>query len=178
MIKRRILGTKAGRIAAVALIASAIFAAMPATTASASASCYGYSCKGHDPEIYGCNWDTATTAYAHDSTGQTIANLWNWYSFNCHTNWAAAALTAYGLSKHDQFAVSIHVTAPNGEQELMCYPGPSNTGQNPESCKGYAPYGGPYLAWCDMVEGTNVTHGWLTVLDSAGNWVDSVGADQ
>jgi hypothetical protein len=120
------------------------------------------------------------SAYAHDGTGQTVATITNWWSDSCHTNWAAASLTSYGLSQRYRFFVSIHGVDGHGVDHLYCYPSElDDSGQQYEGCKGQYAYGGPYLAWTDMVEGTNITDARVTVMDPTSIvTIDSVGVLQ
>jgi hypothetical protein len=148
---------------------------------SAAPSCYAYTCNGHDPSVYNCSWSHPMRAYAHDGTGQTVVNLTNWWSDSCHTNWAAASLTAYGLSQRYRFYVSIHGVDGRNVDHFYCYPSPLNdSGQQYEGCDGQTnAYGGPYLAWTDMVEGTNVTYAQVVVKDVTSMvTIDVVGVSQ
>jgi hypothetical protein len=165
-------GLKLRRLALLLLLVPFITVALPASPASASG-CWSYSCVGHDPDVYGCSWDTYVNGYAVDSGYHTLANLTNWYSNSCHTNWVAASLTQYSLDRGYKMYLKIQTTDTNGHIEYMCYPGPSDTGALQEWCSNYpySGYGGPYLSWGDMVEGTNYTYGTVTVRDGSGNEV-------
>jgi hypothetical protein len=172
---KRLIASKAVKRLLLALLVSpVVLVAIPPSPAFA-AGCWSYSCVGYAPARYGCSWDTSVTGYAHNASGTTIANVWNWYSNNCHTNWAAASLTAAGLAAGDSLRVWAMTSDTRGNFEYMCGPGPSNIGAN-EPCQGF--YSGPYLLWTDMVEGTNVAVAKLTVFDRSGVAVDGIDVDQ
>jgi hypothetical protein len=158
------------------VVGLSVVSAQPASAAG----CYSYSCVGHDPQVYGCSWDTWVRNYAHDSSGTTVATITNWYSYNCHTNWGAASLTAAALNAGHTMYVEVTTVDTHGVREFMCYPGPSDTGQTWEGCTNYpySGYGGPYLAWTDMVEGTNVTQAAVIVQTSGGSFIGSATASQ
>lgn len=72
-------------VAALLAVGGLVFVA-PATPASA-AGCYGYSCHGHDPSLYGCTISSQKFGYYY--SGRTLmATLTNEYSYNCNANWA------------------------------------------------------------------------------------------
>ena len=161
------------RIVASALVTSLLGVAgiaMSAVTADA-AGCYGFSCAGHDPIVEGCS--VSSTKGQSDS----LAIVQNRFAWNCNSNWARGALTQQGLSNGDSIIIFITTTDSKGHSEFQCYPGPNNTGQLIEACSG-ATYRSTTFAFTDMVDGTNVTHAFVYVYDSAGNLIDQLEVDQ
>lgn len=159
-------------LAALLLAGSALFGA--ASSASA-ASCSGYTCHGHDPFVYNCGYYTSVSKNV-PATGTTLAVLTNWYG-HCNANWTQGYLTQAGLNAHDTLYITIDTGDSRGNTEFMCYPGPDNTGQLIEDCAGPR-YGGPYTAWTDMVDGTNLTYSVLAIYDRNGNYITDVVAQQ
>jgi hypothetical protein len=82
------------------------FAVQP-TPASAAGGCWTYGCLGHDPSSYGCDWGWNSYNVARDSDGVAVANLWNYYSYNCKANWAAGSLTRAGLDRGYRIQIMI-----------------------------------------------------------------------
>jgi hypothetical protein len=112
---------------------------------------------------------------ADDSDGVAVANVWDYYSYNCKANWAAGSLTQAGLDRHYRIQLTIQTWDSNSpsQWELICFPGTSSdAGQNPENCT-WPPYGGPYLAWSDMVDGSNQTQASVCVWRSDNTAVTS-----
>ena len=150
----------------VALMAG--LAVVGAAGSASAATCFGYSCHGHDPEIYGCSATTTETVPV-TANGVRIATLWNRYSSGCKANWARAQLTTAGINAHDTFWIDAYTTDSQGHKEFMCYPGPDNSGlliETPD-CN-VPPYGGSEILYTDMVDGTNLATADIWVFDSSG----------
>lgn len=142
----------------------AVGAAVLVSAGSASAAtCSGFTCHGHNPVTYGCPVSSTVTVPV-DYNGVQIATLWNRYSYDCNANWGRAQLTAAGLKDRFSFEVSITTTDSHGDQELMCYPGPNNTGQLVEACPRGQTYSGSLAAYTDMVDGTNTTRAQVALI--------------
>jgi hypothetical protein len=163
-------------LVAALLAAGGLMIAAPAAPASASLTCKGLSCHGHDPNVYGCVVSSQKFAYYY--SGSTfMATLTNKYSIKCNANWSQAQLSPYAKSLGWNYLVGISTTDSAGGFESMCWnnePGsPNNTGNPVEGC----PLGnGPPFpdnisvpAWTDMVDGTNVTISVMEIYDAYGN---------
>jgi hypothetical protein len=136
---------------AMALVAG--FVVLGSGSASAS-TCFGYSCHGHDPVVYGCSASSTTTAYASVS-GTAVAEVQNRYAGNCNSNWVRGALTSAGVSRGYWIVVDVSTVDSHGTSEYMCYPGPNNTGALNEYCSGSTYGGNTTFIYSDMVDGTN-----------------------
>jgi hypothetical protein len=135
--------------------------------ASSHPVCYGYTCHGHDPFVYGCGEYTSRSAGAY-AGGTELAVLINWYGY-CKDNFSLGYLTSAGLNDGDSIVIEISTYDSHGTFEFMCEPnrfGSGNTGYLKELCVGTnsndcvgatAAYGGASAAWTDMVDGTNFT---------------------
>jgi hypothetical protein len=119
-----------------------------------AAGCSSSGCVGHDPNYEGCDWNSVNYALYRDTDGAPIANVWNYYSYNCVANWAEASLTAAG--KDRGFGLRVMIRTASGQ--YMCSPGPDNTGQWVEACYSGSYYYGTDFAWTDMVDGALLTH--------------------
>ena len=155
----------------------------PALPASASPTCYGYSCHGHDPNVYGCTVSSETFAYYY--SGRTLmATLTNKYSIKCDANWVQGQLSADAVSLGWNFAIAITTTDSKGTGEVMCWGGPgsyNNTGQLGEPCVNLGPVyndSSTNPAWTDMVDGTNYTKGGMALEDANGNDITYLHANQ
>ena len=145
-------GRAVGVLAGMALLLGGL--TLGAQSASASTSCSGFSCHGHDPFVYSCGYYTSDSAGAYSGNTE-LAVLTNWYG-HCNANWSQGYLTSAGLSAHDSIIITIETTDSKGNDEYMCYPGPDTTGALDEYCS-CATYGGSATAWTDMVDGTHIT---------------------
>ena len=125
--------------------------------------------------IYNCSVSSTVTVPV-SYNGTRVATLYNRYSHYCNANWGRAQLTTAGYDAHDSFLVEISTTDSLNKSEIMCFPGPSNTGGTMEGCTGT--YAGNQAAYCDMVDGTHVTSAFIQVFDSSGNLITSAFADQ
>lgn len=168
--------TRLGMAAAV-IVATAAAAIGVTASPAAAATCWGYSCHGHDPVVYGCSATSTVSNTAYDTDGVAVAVVDNRYSAGCNANWARAHLTDAGLARGYRIQAEITTTDSHGTYEDMCYPGPSNTGALTEYCTGT--YGGS-TGWIytDMVDGTNVTHAYVWVYTSSGVYRTGARADQ
>lgn len=166
-----------------AILASAVtlaagFALLGPSAGASAATCSGYTCHGHDPEIYGCTATTTITTPV-DYKGVQVATLWNRYSSACKANWARAQLTTAGLNAHDQFWIYIYTTDSTNHQEVMCFPGPpDNSGEMNELDLCGPTYGGSEILYTDMVDGTNKTYAVIDVVNSSGGGIASGTANQ
>lgn len=168
-----------GRLAAFtgALVIAGGFAIVGMAGSASAATCYGASCAGHDPAIYGCSV-THTVSAAAQLNGVTLATVENRYSGGCVTNWGRAQLSAAGLQAGDSIVVDVYAQDRNGVNEYMCYPGPSNTGQLQENCNcpnlSFCPsgtYRGSSWAYTDMVDGDKLATARIFVYNSSGKWI-------
>ena len=169
---RRVLVAARAAVLVMFGIATLGITAMGATPAQASTSCYGYSCHGHDPVTYGCSTtNSSPPAYVVDSSGTTLATVWDDWSYGCKANWANAVLSPAAINAGDVLFVEIKTKDSQNQNEWMCYPGLENdSGKLTEGCAyGAYPgepgigYGGSAGAYTDMVDGTNKTYADVTV---------------
>jgi hypothetical protein len=156
-------------LAVASLLGAGFMIAGPAISASA-VSCTGYACVGHDPLKYGCSISVTATTDAYYN-GVQVAWLWNRYSKACNANWSEAQLTTAGLNAGDSLTTDIWTMDTNGNYEFMCFPGPSNTGTNPENCSSCSygacsTTGNGNFIYTDMVDGTKSTTAGVVVLNS------------
>ena len=162
-----------GLLASALVLGLAVTSANAAVTAQAqlgvAATCYGFTCHGHDPVKYGCSISSTT------STSDNLVTLWNRYSASCNANWARAQLSPVALLLGDSMEVQVSTTDSHGSFEYMCYPGPSDTGQLQEYCTGH--YGGSSAAYTDMVDGTNLATATAYVF-SGGTLIDVIDVQQ
>ena len=86
------------------------------------------------------------------------------YRGNCDTNWGRAQLKTLALNDHFSMDVAIQTA---DKKEFMCVPGPSDTGQMNEYCNGN--YGGPNIAWTDMVDGQQLTTAYVYIYNALGH---------
>ena len=86
----------------------------------------------------------------------------------CRTNWAVATLTQEAAHRRYSLFVDIRTQDSNGQYEIMCYPGPDNTGALQEPCDGRH-FSGSGFPYTDMVDGTNCTNAYVRLFDAAGN---------
>jgi hypothetical protein len=149
------------------LVAALVFSGVgvgEAAVPASAASCYGYSCHGHDPTAYGCSTSSIVGPVAFTLHSLPYAIVYNRYSTSCNANWASAQLTSYGIAAGFALQVDISTRDRLGKNEFMCYPGLSNTGNLSENCHGV--YFGSLQAYSDMVDGTNLTYGEVCVFDN------------
>ena len=152
-------------------IATALSVAPINTPAANAATCYATNCAGHDPTTHGCSVSSTVT------TNGALATLWNRYSYVCDANWARAQLTATALNAGYSMQLSIATVDRAHNSEYMCWPSPDNDqGFSDEFCTGS--YGGSSIAYTDMVDGTNATQAYVTILNSSGDFVAEYEADQ
>lgn len=174
------------RLAAFAstLVMAGGFAILGMAGSASAATCYGASCAGHDPVIYGCS-ASHTVSAAAKLNGVTLATIQNRFSSGCDTNWGRAQLSPAGLQARDSIVVDVLAQDRNGINEYMCYPGPSNTGHLQENC--YCPnlsfcpsstYGGSNWAYTDMVDGKNLATARVFVYNSSGQWITQAEVSQ
>src|ERR1022692_3386242 len=171
------LARRLSALAGAGLLAAGLAVLGPAGSASAGASniCYGYTCHGHDPVIFGCPASSTVTVPVKYN-GTQVATLYNRYSSYCNANWGRAQLSTAGYAAHDSFLVEVDTTDSLGHYEFMCYPGPANTGHLTEPCTGT--YAGNLAAYCDMVDGTHSTTAAVQVFDSTGRLLTTAFASQ
>lgn len=180
---RRRLG---GLLATLAVLITPLAAVTAAPAAPASAAgCYGLSCHGHDPYLYGCTISSQKFAYYY--SGRTLmATVTNDYSYVCDANWAQMQLSSYAVSLGWNFQVMIegYDTANPPFYETMCYAGQgslSNTGRNFEACPNQnAPYNDSWTnpTWTDMMDGHLLTHADVNLWDANGNLIAQLAANQ
>jgi Protein of unknown function (DUF2690) len=151
-------------VAAIGTTGVAQAATAQAATAQASP-CSGYSCHGHDPVAWGCDKYQLTST----ETDGALATVVNWYSTGCNANWAQAWLSPAAIAAGDKMTADIEAIDTQGNEEIMCYPGPGDTGNLMELCYDGGYYSGSAPAYTDMVDGTNLTYAAVYVWDSSGN---------
>jgi len=172
------------RVLVAALIAAGgLVIVAPAMSASASPTCHGYTCHGHDPVVYGCAVSSQKFAYYY--SGRTLmATLTNEYSYQCNANWVQGQLSKYAVALGWNFAITLTTSDSKGYLESMCWSGPAsdnNTGNLEEFCDPQVP---PFAdsstnpAWTDMVDGTNYTYGGMQIDDAYGNKITIIAANQ
>jgi hypothetical protein len=158
--------------------------AAPTAPASASPTCKGLSCHGHDPNVYGCVVSSQKSAYYYHGP-VLMATLTNKYSIKCNANWSQAQLSPYAASLGWNFQVVAWTTDSANGDEWMCWDGPNspnNTGSPQENCP--TGYGPPFPdnmsapAWTDMVDGTHVTYSGMNIYDYYGNPAASIQVSQ
>lgn len=128
-----------------AVLLAVLFIAIPRANAFAAskhvarpaAGCYSTSCYDKDPYKEGCSWSSRKLAYLTDVDG-TLAEVWNYYSYACDANWTQGQLASAGGN--------MQITIYTSGESTLCYP---------DDCRSY--YNGNYVAWSNMVNGTNVT---------------------
>lgn len=120
-----------------------------------AASCYAYTCHGHDPVAAGCPVSSTVVTYG------ALATVWNRYSYVCKANWVRAQLTPAAIAAGYQWLIEITTQDSRGYSERMCEPAyDDNAGHLDELCAapaspGYASYSSVWYS--DMVDGTNLT---------------------
>jgi hypothetical protein len=147
---------------------AAVTAASAATHphAGPAVSCYADTCHGHDPVIYNCS--VSSTASSSDAN----VTVWRRWSGNCDASWARAQLSAAAISNGYTMEVAASTTNRYGQDEFMCYPGPSNTGALNEYCTGT--YGGSLPAYTDMVDSKNLVTAIAYIYNRLGRFIDQV----
>lgn len=176
-----------GLLATLAALITPLAAVTVAPAAPASAAgCYGLSCHGHDPYLYGCTISSQKFSYYY--SGRTLmATVTNDYSYVCDANWAQAQLSSYAVSLGWNFLVEAegYDTESPPFYETMCYDGPgslSNTGERFEACpnQNNPPMQDSWTnpTWTDMVDGHLLTHAIMNVWDAHGNLIVQLAANQ
>ena len=153
--------------AAIALAAGALVSV--STGEAAAAPCLGRSCAFQDPA--GCT--AASSITKHYVSGSKEATVVNEYSTLCNANWVFAYENTAAQNAGWQLALDIWTTDSSPAREEMCVPDPvkeTDTGTQDliEICRGA--YGGAtgWPTWTDMVDGTHMTYGTMTVFDASG----------
>ena len=132
---------------AAALMLAVLFIAIPHTSAFAAshhsarpaAGCYSTSCYNKDPYQEGCSVSSIKgPVYLSDVDGN-IAKVWNYYSYVCDANWTQGQIVTPS-------GANLQITISTSGEFTLCYP---------DDCRSY--YNGNYVAWTNMVNGTNVT---------------------
>jgi hypothetical protein len=164
--------------------ASAATAKHARPIATASLTCHGISCHGHDPYLYGCTASSHKSAYFY-LTGTWVATVTNYYSIKCNANWTQAWLSSNAVYGGWNFGITLTTYDSQSPPQLesMCWSGPNspnNTGGISEPCIPQVPpyYNGTGPAWTDMVDGTNLTFSGMSVDDAFGDVMDRFGVDQ
>jgi hypothetical protein len=168
-----------GVIGALVLIMGTMVTGVTGASPAYAGNCTGTTCIGHDPDAEGCPSSSITSAAAY-SGATKLATVWNKYSVPCNTNWASAQLTTAAINDGYTLYDEVYTWDKNGTFESMCFPGPDNTGLNPEGCtnwprSGYCCSGYPYT---DMVWGATTTYADVFVINSSGTIVASAEAPQ
>ena len=114
-----------------------------------TAPCWKTTCYGKDPYSLGCaNSIHEVSQVVKNSSGVSIAKVWNDFSYTCDANWTQGQRLS---NNYAGIWISIQAIDSNNppKNETQCYP-------ETLDCVDPGPYyTGTAIAWTNMVDGTN-----------------------